>query len=151
MQNPPLLLHVEFKVDLEYAKREYITVLKSLGQWARPCMHGKRSVAFVIVTREIVPQLMERLGPVLDPVTADYRIHDAPRTVFARHGNIDTLVTRVSQAWDEIRERRNSQHMRKGKFFRTERSVNHREGGTVSQMTVEPGRVWQHPEDADRK
>ena len=94
---------------------------------------------------------MQRLRPKLDEITADYRIHAAPRVAVARHGNIDTLVTRLNEAWDEIGKRRNPVHMRKGKFFRTERSINYRQGGTVSKMTVEAGRVWQYPKDTDGK
>lgn len=151
MQNTARLLHVEFKVDLEYAQRELKQVQGAIKRWALPCMHGKRSVAFVVITNETDAELVQRLRPALDDVTANYRVHEAPKVVVARHGSIDTLVTRVGQAWDEIRKRRNPDHMRQRQASRSERPIYNRERGAIRQVSVEPLGVRQKPKEPDGK
>jgi len=150
MEHPPRILHVEFKVDLEYATREIKAVRMAIERWALPCMHGKRSLAFVIVTKETDVELVQRLRPVLDDVTANYRVHEAPRVVVARHGSIDTLVTRVADAWNEIRQRRNPEYMRQRQLRSAERRIRNREGGAIGQVSVKPRGAWNPPKNPNR-
>src|SRR4051812_39992849 len=110
MRLQPLMLHVEFNSDLEYSKRELGEVIRSIRAWARPCLHGRRSVCLVIVTRESPTELVNRLRTTLDSNTANYQCHIAPPAAVARHGSVDTLATQIKAAWDEIGKRRHSQH-----------------------------------------
>jgi hypothetical protein len=150
MRLQPLLLHVEFKSDFEYSKREYLEVLRSIQRWAKPCMHQRRSICFVIVSAETSAELVKRLRPTLDSNTADYRCHPAPIAVVARHGSVDSLVTHVEAAWKEIGERGKPQHMRQSQFRSSERRIDNRQGGAIGQMIVEPRGSGKSPKNFDR-
>jgi hypothetical protein len=149
MRLQPLMLHVEFKSDLEYSKREFGEVIRAILRWARPCLHQRRSVCFVIVTAETPTELVNRLRTALDGNTANYQCHTAPNAAIARHGNIDTLVTQITAAWREIGERRNSHHMRQPQGRGTERRVDDRQRGAIGQMGVEPRGAGKSTKDFD--
>lgn len=151
MRLQPLLLHVEFKSDFEYSKREYLEVLRSIQRWAKPAMHGKRSVCLVILTAETSTELVKRLRPTLDSNTADYRCYAAPAAVVARHGSIDTLVTHVAAAHAEIRERRYSNNMRDRQFSRSKRGVDYGKRSAIIQMPVEPRSAGKPTKEFDGK
>jgi hypothetical protein len=112
----PHLLRVEFKFDLESkdSQRAIGTIIKNVRRPAKAAMHCKRSIALVITTAETSTELLTRLRPVLEEISAidNYWCHLAPPAVVARHGGLDPLVTRVKEAWEEIRKGRKSYNVR---------------------------------------
>lgn len=110
------LLRVEFKFDLEDrdTKRAIAQIISAIRKPAKAAMHCKRSFALVITSSETSAELLSRMRPTLENISAidNYWCHVAPRGVIARHGNMDPLATRVREAWEEIGERRNSKNMR---------------------------------------
>jgi len=59
------------------------------------------------------------------------------------------MVTQVGAAWKEIGERRHSQHMRKSQLRTSERRIDYRQSGTISQVTVEPFGSRKQPKNFD--
>jgi hypothetical protein len=116
-------------------------------------MHGKCSMAFVAITHGSTVELMKRIEPTLKKETCvvDWWFEPAPRFVVARNGFLDPLSSHVRDAWEEIRQRRQSKHMQQSKPFQrgVERPLDHRERSTVSQVFVEPRGVGQRTKDSD--
>jgi hypothetical protein len=110
------MLRVEFKFDLESkeSQRAVGTIIKNVRRSARAAMHCKRSIALIIITAESSTELLTRLRPVLEETSTidNYWCHLAPPAVVAKHGGLDPLVTRINEAWEEIRKGRRFYNMR---------------------------------------
>jgi hypothetical protein len=149
----PLLLRVEFAFELERANHAIGQIVGPLKRQMWKCSHGKRSIAFVIITEETSLELVKRLR--LDEISAleDYCCHVAPIGVICKHGGINTLHTAVTKAWEAVGQRRNPEYVRQTKRFdpRVERRIEDRERGAIREMRVEPSRVRNPPHDPDRK
>jgi len=108
------ILRVCFTQDLEHTKGYIGRIITALKRPAQTAMHTKREVGFVIRTAEDVHDLVNRLRPALDeiPFVDNWWCHRAPPVIVARYGSMDTLSTRVGQAWADIRERRHAKYVR---------------------------------------
>ena len=147
------LVRVEFLYDVERCRSTVIKIKKSFNAWARTGMHGKCSMAIVVVSNETTVELMKRIEPTLREETCvvNWWFEPAPHYVMARHGFIDPLSSHVRDAWEEIRQRRHSKNMGHSQWRKrfVERSVNNRERGAVSQVPVERGRMGQGSKKSD--
>jgi hypothetical protein len=147
-----LLLRVEFAFELEHANHAIGTIVRAFQRPMWKCMHGKRTIAFVVITDESSVELVKRLG--LDQIGGieNYWCHVAPIAVVAKHGNLDSLDTAIDKAWDHAGKRHNPEYMRQAKRSDPyiERRVKHGMGGASVEMRIEPGAVRkspQHPND----
>jgi hypothetical protein len=114
-----LLLRVDFKYDLEEVMKGGIgTVYKALERWAKPCMHGRATISFVIVTKETSTELYHRLRPAFEKMSSveNYWCYVAPSVAVASKG-ADPFVHWLDAAWKKARELNESEHMRKPKVF----------------------------------
>jgi hypothetical protein len=103
------------------------------------CMHGKRTIAFVLVTDESSTELVKCLG--LDEIAGieNYWCHVAPIGVVAKYGNLDSLDTAIDKAWDYAGKRRNPEYVRQTKRSDpyVERRVKHGVGRASIEMRIE--------------
>ena len=108
------ILRVCFTHDLEHTKSQIGRIITALKRPAQTAMHTKREVGFVIRTPEEVAELVDRLRPTLDEIqlVENWWCHRAPPVIVAKYGSMDTLATRVGQAWADVRERRHGKHVR---------------------------------------
>ena len=110
------LLRVEFKFELEdrQSRAAIGQIITALKRPAKAAMHCKRSFALVVTSGESSTELLNRMRPTLEDISAvdNYWCHLAPRGVTARHGNLDPLANRVREAWEELGQRRSSNNMR---------------------------------------
>src|SRR5262245_5735005 len=95
-----LLLRVEFPFALENCDR---TIGRIVGALQRPmwkCMHGKRTIAFVVITDESSLELVKRLGLNEMPGIENFWCHVAPLGVVAKNGFLDSLDDAIDKAWE---------------------------------------------------
>lgn len=113
----PLLLRIEFAFEVEHAGYALKPIERAIGRDFWKCSHGKRSVAFVIVTQESSRELVGRLQ--LDAVTSieDWSCHVAPIGAISKHGGLSTLHNALQKAWDTIGGRRSSAYSDQLKRF----------------------------------
>jgi hypothetical protein len=150
-----MLLRVALQYEIEKAASAVPRIISATKCWCKPAMHSKRMVAFVILTEETSEQLMDRLRPSLDSLTAieNYWCHTILPDVVARERNVDALTTYVREAWEELRKRNDPQNMRKSK--RAEPVVvgymKDFDSRAAVKMGIKGRRMWKPPEETDRK
>lgn len=115
MQQSLYVLQVSFKFEIENVSRELEAIGPAIRGWHRPAMHGRKSVAFVIVSKHTQEQITDRLRPILDDMNAicNYWCFRAPVAVESKYGAIDPMTSRIREGWERIRQGRESEHVRK--------------------------------------
>ncbi len=115
-----MVLRVDFKVALEdIMERGIGAVYKAIGRWAKPGMHGKATISFLVVTNETSTELHRRLRPALEQMGSveNYWCYLAPEVAVANRGS-DPFVHWLGAAWDKARQWNASEDVGKSKFFR---------------------------------
>lgn len=102
----PLLLQLEFAFEVQHADYALKPILRSIEREFWKCLHGKRSIALVILTEESSRDLVARLK--LSDVTTivDYACFVAPIGAITKHGGFSTLHVALDKAWKAVGERR---------------------------------------------
>lgn len=113
----PLLLRIEFKFEIEHAGYALKPIERAIGRDFWKCSHGKRSVAFVVVTNESSSELVRRLG--LGDVTSieDFCCHVAPIGAICKHGGLSTFHDALKKAWAAVGERRSPAYRQQRQLF----------------------------------
>jgi hypothetical protein len=115
-QSAPLLLHLTLKFEIEDCKSDIARLLKILRRPVKACMHGKRSLSYVVVTHETERECRERIKDELERLESidGYWIFPAPKPdhVVGRVGPFDPLAHWLRLGWVEAREWRDSENMR---------------------------------------
>lgn len=139
-QRQPLLLRIEFSFEVEHAGYALKQIGQAIGRDFWKCSHGKRSIAFVILTQESSRELINRLK--LDEITAieDYCCHVAPIGAISKHGGFSTLHDALKKAWTAVGERRSSAYRGQRQRFnpRTEKRSDDREYGALRERKRAP-------------
>jgi uncharacterized ferredoxin-like protein len=146
------LLRVEFKYELEKAQSGIRHIFLALKRPAWKAKHGTRTIAFLLVSNEELSQLVQRLRPALESAEGifDYWCHVAPFGVIARHGGMDSLTTRLNEAWLEARQWHKPEHMGQAKVFDTfKRRMENRENSTIVKVGVKSPTVGQATQDSN--
>ncbi len=129
----PLLLRMEFTYELEHAARALKELEWSIKRDFWKCAHGKRSIAYVIVTAESSVELVKRLK--LDDITSveDFCCHIAPIGAICKHGGLSTFHDALKKAWDSVgHDRSPAYHQQRQRFNpRTESRSADREYGAL--------------------
>lgn len=114
MTEQAYILRVSLTHDLEYAKGCIGRIISALQKPSKLGMHTKRGMGFVIRTAESLEELVNRLRPTLDEIemVENWWCHRAPPVIMAKYGSMDSLTTRVSEVWAEVRQRRHSKYVR---------------------------------------
>ncbi len=95
-----VLLQVFLRFEIENCDREQKALRRALGNSAHPCMHDKRHIAFVLLTREEPDELLERLRPVLEVDNfTDYTAAIVLGKAAGKHGGLNSLVTRINSGY----------------------------------------------------
>jgi hypothetical protein len=116
-----LQLRVDFTVNLEdIVQRGIGAIYKGLGRWAKPCLHGKATITFLVVTQETSSELQSRLQPTFEQMGSieNHWCHVAPNVAVGKRGG-DPFVHWLGAAWEEARKRNKPENMRKPQFFRS--------------------------------
>lgn len=102
----PLLLHIELKFELDVAGYIVNPLARSIDRRYWKCCHGKRSLAFVILSEESSRELVRRLK--LADITGieDYSCYVAPIGAVTKHGGLSSLHSALNAAWDIVGGRR---------------------------------------------
>jgi hypothetical protein len=149
-----MLLRVAFLLEIENIASEVSKIIRATRRWVRPAMHSKRAVGFVILTEETEDQLVQRLMPTLESISAveNYWCHIMVGNVVARHGSLDPLTTYVAEAWEELRKRNQPNYVRQ-----TERSetiiignMENFDRGAAIKMGIKGRRSRNPPKNSDR-
>jgi hypothetical protein len=114
-----LELRVDFTVSLEeIVERRIGIIYKSFKTWAKPCLHGKATVTFLVVTQETSSELQRRLEPTFEQVGSvdNHWCRIAPDVAVGKRGN-DPFVHWLGAAWEKAREWNKPQDMRKAQVF----------------------------------
>src|ERR1700730_9698253 len=113
MQQSLYVLQVSFKFELEKVTREFEAIGRAIGGWHRPAMHGRKSVAFVIVSKHTQEEVIDRLRPIIDDMNAisNSWCFRAPVAVESKYGAIDPMTSRIREGWDRIRQGRESEYL----------------------------------------
>jgi hypothetical protein len=134
----PLLLRIEFAFEVEHAGYALKPIERAIGRDFWKCAHGKRSVAYVIVTQESSVELVKRLK--LDDVTSveDFCCHVAPIGAICKHGGLSTLHDALKKAWTAVGERRSPAYRSQRQRFnpRTESRADDREYGALRERKI---------------
>lgn len=129
----PLLLRLEFTYELEHAAHTLKQLERSICRDFWKCAHGKRSVAYVIVTQESSRELVTRLQ--VDGINAieDWSCHVAPIGAVSKHGGMSTLHAALQKAWAAVGDRRSAAYRGQRQRFnpRTESRSDDREYGAL--------------------
>jgi hypothetical protein len=151
--NLVLELRVDFKYDLERAGGDVGRIFKAFGRWAKPGMHGKCTVTFLVITTETSTELVKRLRPTLDEITSieNYWCKVAPQVVVTKHG-IDPYSSYLELAWKRAREWNQPKNVRQPQRFNViaERRVEDGERSASVKMTIEPRGMRKPPKNSDR-
>jgi hypothetical protein len=101
------VLHLSFKVDIEYVKREFDRIGKFIRVWAKPVLHGSKCAGFVNETEETLEQLSDRIRAVLDDIDLldNYWVIPAPSIIKAKNGGADPFQSRLAEGWHRVRQR----------------------------------------------
>ncbi|MGO4638671.1 hypothetical protein AB4Z43_09555 [Mesorhizobium sp. 2RAF45] len=95
-----LLLQVFLRFEIEHCDREVKALRRALGPSAKPCMHEKRHLAFILKTGERPQELVDRLRPVLDVDNfADFTAVAVLGDPAGKHGGLNSLVTHINVAF----------------------------------------------------
>lgn len=136
----PLLLRLEFAFEIEHAGYALKPIERAICRDFWKCSHGKRSIAFVILTHESSRELVSRLK--LADVTSleDYCCHVAPIGAISKHGGMSTLHDALKKAWDAEGERRSPAYRRQRERFdpRKELRSDDREYGALRERKPHP-------------
>jgi hypothetical protein len=114
-----LQLRVDFTVSLEeIVERRIGIIYKSFGTCAKPCLHGKATITFLVVTQETSSELRRRLEPALEQMGSvdNHWCHVAPTVAVGKRGG-DPFVHWLGVAWDKAREWNKSEDVRQFKVF----------------------------------
>ncbi|AMN43233.1 hypothetical protein [Rhodoplanes sp. Z2-YC6860] len=149
-----MLLRVAFQYEIEKTASAIPRIVTAVKRWCRPAMHSKRMVGFVILTEETSEQLMDRLRPTLESITAieNYWCHTILNDVVGRERNMDPLTFYVGEAWQELRKRNDPKYVRKPERAETlvVGYMKDFDSRTAVKMGIKGRRMWQKPESADR-
>lgn len=100
------VLELQFSLKYEWtrvARRDVQRISSAIKRQTEMGKHAGNSVSFLIVTNESVDELMDRIRPTLDMITAvtnDW-CETASRDVRARHGLMDPYESRCAALWAE--------------------------------------------------
>ena len=132
-QRTPLLLRIEFMYELEHAAQAVKGIERPIGRDFWKCAHGKRSIAFVIVTTGLSVELVKRLN--LDGVTSieDFSCYVAPIGAICKHGGLSTFHDALGKAWASVGDYRSPAYRQQRQRFnpRTESRSDDREFGAL--------------------
>ena len=147
-----LLLRVEFPFELENCNHTIGQIIRSLKRPMWKCMHGKRTVAFVVITEESSLELVKRLGLHDMLGIENFWCHVAPIAVVAKNGFLDSLDAAIDKAWDYAGKRRNTEYMRQTKRSDpfVERRVKHGVGRASIEVGIEARGMRKPSKDSDR-
>jgi hypothetical protein len=149
-----MLLSVIFLYEVERAAPEVVKINRAMKRWCRPTMFGKRVVGFVILTEENSGELVERLRPVLDGITAihDYRCHTILNDIAGKNGGFDPLATYVREAWEELRKRNDPKYVRQPERSETVivGNMENFDRRTAIEMGIKARRPGKAPKESDR-
>lgn len=113
----PYLLILSLKFEIEDCSYEIAKVNREIREWCRPGMHGKRMVAFVIVTDETMTYLVNRLKRTIDqlPKIENFWCMAAPKAddIVGQHGFLDPVCHRIRTGWVEAGDRNKAQNVRR--------------------------------------
>jgi hypothetical protein len=139
----PLLLHIELGFELEHADYVLKPLARSIGRDFWKCAHGKRSVAFVILTEESSRELVSRLALADIGAIEDYSCYIAPIGAVCKHGGFSTLHVALDKAWKAVGERRHPSYRGLRQRFdpRNEKRVDNRDHGAVRERVRPNGPV----------
>ena len=115
------VIHLSFKLDIEYVQKDFLKVGNAIGGWCKPIMHGKATVGYVFVSKELIEVVEARLRPALEGIDmlSNWWLCPAPTTIRAKHGGIDPSNPVLLEGWNRIGERRHSQYMRQPQRWQT--------------------------------
>ncbi|MEX0954810.1 MAG: hypothetical protein WDZ83_06315 [Rhizobiaceae bacterium] len=95
-----ILLQVFLKFEIDLCDRELKSLRRALGPGIQPCMHEKRHLAFVIVTREEPAELVQRLSRVLEVDNIeDWTAGIMLGGCVGKHGGMNSFVTKINWAY----------------------------------------------------
>lgn len=151
-----LLLRVAFRYELEKTANDIPRIHRAINRsWCYPAMHSKRAVAFVILAEESEKQLVDRIRPALDRITAveNYWCHILSSNIAAKDGSADPLTIYVREAWQELRKRNNPNYVRQPE--RAEPIIvgymKDFDSRAAVQMGLKAPGMGKQPKDSDRK
>lgn len=90
MPHTVFVLEIITKNDLEDTQHLKSRLLTQMKCWCKPGFHAKRLLKFVVVTPETMPQLRDRILPILEEMKdlgsiERFMISDAPKMVITDH------------------------------------------------------------------
>lgn len=103
-----------FKWEIERCGHEIMRIAKLLAP-SKPSMHSKRQVAFVSITRETSPELMDRLRSALDVGAVENSWCLTPGRDAVSLLPLDAFADHIKTAWEEVGKRNNPQNVRRPK------------------------------------
>ena len=108
VRKPPLLLILSLNYPIDDFARDRDTLLKAIKRPVKPCMHGKRMLAYVVVTHEDVDQFRERIKGTIEQLGGidDYHLFPGPDPddVRGRAGKMNPLSHWLRAGWVENRQ-----------------------------------------------
>jgi hypothetical protein len=148
-----LLLRVELPFELEKCNHTIGRIITALKRPMWKCMHGKRTIAFVIITHESSLELVKRLGLYSMDDIDNFWCHVAPIGIIAKNGVLDTLDTAIDKAWEHAGKRHNPEYMRQTQRLDplVVRRVKDGMGSASIEMRVKPRGMRDEPQNPDRK
>jgi hypothetical protein len=106
---------LSLKFEIEDVKGDIDRLLKELKRPVKACMHGKRMIAYVVVTHEALDELLGRIKQTLDDLNGvdDYWIFPGPNPdyVVGRMGHMSPLAHWLRTGWVENRQFSDAQNM----------------------------------------
>lgn len=104
------VLELTLKLKYEWKaldRRDLAKVMRAVQRWCKPAKYGGYIVGLLVVTDETAPQLMQRVRPIFDAISAieDFWCQTAGSDVVGRHGQMCPFVTATGAAWEEARKR----------------------------------------------
>jgi hypothetical protein len=108
------VLQLSFKCELENAARPIQLISREIGGWYRTAMHGRKAMAFVIMSKNSRTELIDRLRPLLDSLyeLENYWCFYAPSAIESKHGGIDPMTSRIIEGWDRVGQSREAEDVR---------------------------------------
>jgi hypothetical protein len=107
-KSPPLIVVLSLSFPIEDVRKDIDILLKTVKCPVKACMHGKRLIAFVVVTHETIDQFLSRIKTVIDELGGieDYWLFPAPNPddVRGRAGHVSPLAHWLRMGWVETRQ-----------------------------------------------
>jgi hypothetical protein len=146
-----LLLRVEVPFELESCDHTVGQIVRALKRPMWKCMHGKRTIAFVVITDESSLELVKRIGLHEMPGVENFWCHVAPIGVIAKYGALDTLDTAIDKAWEYAGKRHNPEYVRQTKRLDpfVERRIKDGMGSATVEMRIKPRGMRKPSKDPD--